>query len=303
MYRPELIYTTAGPFSTHVAGFILHEIFRIPWLAEMHDPLIYDKEKHKWQMYLFKKWLEKRIFRNASAIIYFTEKALANAVGRNQMKGRGYVLRPGAEPPDISGIRYKKRDKIHFGHFGSLAEDRSLKVVIQAFYELLKKSPDLNCRVCLNIYGSELDPVSLKFLSKYPLNGILRQHGRLEFDPLTNKSGRQRVMEAMRQSDVLILIHGEGMMCQEYIPSKLYEYLLTHRPILGLIEPNSELETFLINGGHFVTPGNDVRGVKNILAELIERWESDQLADRAEGSPFTVESAVNNLFSIVKTIA
>ena len=301
-YRPELIYSTAGPFSTHVAGFILHKIFRIPWLAEMHDPLIYDKEKHKWQMYLFKKWLEKKIFRNASAVIYFTEKALACAAHRNQITKRGYVIRPGAAPPDISGIRYKKRDRIHFGHFGSLAEDRNLKVVIQALYEMLRGRPELRHRICLDVYGSELDPVSLKSLSKYPLNAVLRRHGRLEYDPLTNKSGRQQVMEAMRQSDVLLLIHGEGMMCAEYIPSKLYEYLLTHRPILGLIEPDSELETFLIDGGHFVTPGNDVRGVKNIMAELIERWESDGLADLTEGSPFTVEAAVDNLLSIVKAI-
>ncbi len=110
-YRPKLIYTTAGPVSTHVTGFILNKIYKVPWLAEMHDPLIYDKEKHKWQMYLFKKWLEKKIFKNASAVIYFTEKALECAVHRNQIKEKGYVLRPGAAPPDISGIRYKKEIK------------------------------------------------------------------------------------------------------------------------------------------------------------------------------------------------
>ncbi len=178
-----------------------------------------------------------------------------------------------------------------------------MKVVIQALYELLKGRPDLIRRVCLDIYGSELDPASLKFLSTYPLDKVIRQHGRLEYDPRTEKSGRQQVMEAMRQSDVLLLIHGEGIMCQEYIPSKLYEYLLTHRPILGLIELDSELETFLKDGGHFVVPGNDVRGVKNIMAELIARWESDGLADCKEGSPFTIEAAVDNLLSIIRSIA
>lgn len=301
-YRPELIYSTAGPFSTHVAGFILHKIFHIHWIAELHDPLIYDKEKHKWQMYLFKKWLEKRIFKDASAVIYFTEKALDCAVRRNQMKDKGHVLRPGAAPPDISGIRYKKRNKIHFGHFGSLAEDRSLKVVIQAIYELLEERPEFRHRVCLDVYGSELDPVSVKSLSTYSLDGVICQHGRIEYDPQTKKSGRRQVMEAMRQSDVLLLIHGEGVMCQEYIPSKLYEYLLTYRPILGLVERDSELETFLVDGGHYVALGDDVEGVKNIMTKLIAKWESDGLPDYKEGSPFTVEASVDNLMNIVKTI-
>jgi glycosyltransferase involved in cell wall biosynthesis len=301
-YQPELIYSTAGPSSTHVAGFILHKFFRIPWLAEVHDPLIYDNEYHKWQNYWFKKWLETRICNSADAVIYFTESALKNAKGRNQIRGNAYVLRPGALPPDFSEVSYEKQDKIHFGHFGSLAEGRNLSVFIRALHELLNENPSWRDKICLDVYGAELDSASRATLTVCPLNEVLCEHGRLEYDSLTGKSGRQQVLEAMRQSDVLLLIHGIDIICEQYIPSKVYEYLLASRPILGCALRDSELGDILTENGHTFVSGAEVDEVKAAIVEFVTRWESDGLPDRAKGSPFKVEAVVNKLLDIVETI-
>jgi glycosyltransferase involved in cell wall biosynthesis len=301
-YQPELIYSTAGPSSTHVAGFILHKLFRIPWLAEIHDPLIYDNEHPKWQNYWFKKWLETRICNSADAVIYFTESALKSAKGRNQIRGRAYVLRPGARPPDFSEVSYEKQDKIHFGHFGSLAEGRNLSVFIRALHELLNENPSWRDKICLDVYGAELDSASRATLTVCPLNEVLCEHGRLEYDSLTGKSGRQQVLEAMRQSDVLLLIHGIDIICEQYIPSKVYEYLLASRPILGCALRDSELGDILTENGHTFVSGAEVDEVKAAIVEFVTRWESDGLPDRAKGSPFKVEAVVNKLLDIVETI-
>ena len=302
-YNPALLYSTAGPPSTHLTGYILHKIFNLPWIAEMHDPLILDDQPRKWHDYYFKKWIEKKVCKNASAVIYFTEKALENANRRHPIKHRGIIVRPGANPPDFSAAQYKKRDKIHFAHFGSLDKTRNLNVFIQALHELIKKNNDLKSMVLLDIYGCELDAFSRKTLSKYPLDGILMEHGRLEYDPKSGKSGRQQVMEAMRKSDVLVILHGgEGSVCNEYIPSKLYEYLLTYRPILGLAAKNTELEEFLIATGNLAVDKDNVCAVKKGISEYIDKWEKEGLSDRKESSPFTVEATVNKLLSIVKDL-
>ncbi|MEA2114707.1 MAG: O-antigen ligase family protein [Thermodesulfobacteriota bacterium] len=99
-YRPDLIYSTAGPSSTHLAAYLLHKTFGIPWLAEIHDPLVYDIEKRKWhQRYLFNNWLEKKICTHAAAVIYFTNHAMESADRRHPVHGQKVVLRPGADPP------------------------------------------------------------------------------------------------------------------------------------------------------------------------------------------------------------
>lgn len=303
-YRPGIIYSTAGPPSTHVAGLILHKLTGIPWLAEIHDPLIYDSEKPKGQNYAFKKWLEKVIFGNASAVIYFTNQALANAAHRTGIGGKGYVVRPGAKPPDFLRVKYEPGDKIHFGHFGSLAGNRNVGLVVQALHELIDEKPSWGNLICLDIFGAELDSVSRKSLKDFSLDGIVVQHGRLEYDPETGKSGRQRALDAMCRSDVLLLLHGDyGAMCDEYIPSKLYEYLLTGRPILGLVWPNTEMEEVLESQGHVVVCSTELGAIKRGIRGFVEAWECGiGVPAVSQALPFSVEATVEQLMKIAASI-
>jgi hypothetical protein len=135
------------------------------------------------------------------------------------------------------------------------------------------------------------------------LGEVLIEHGRLEYDPGTGKSGRQRVMEAMKETDVLVLVHGvEGSVCYEYIPSKLYEYLLTRRPILGMVQSRTELEEFLIENDHTVVDKDDISKVKKAIKSYIDKWGTEGLDDKQVASPFTVEATVDKLMSAVSEI-
>jgi glycosyltransferase involved in cell wall biosynthesis len=298
-FKPELIYSTAGPPSTHAAGYFLHKITGIPWLAEVHDPLIQNDERPRWHNYFFKKWLESRIWENAAAVVYFTEKARKSAGERNPGQGNSFVLRPGAVAPDLTDVHYEKRDTLHFGHFGSLAEDRNLAAVIRAMHDLLKENPAWQDILKLDIYGADLDPVSRGFLRQYPLKETVNLHGRLEYDPVTGKSGRRQVLEAMRTSDVLLLIHGTDEAVGEYIPSKLYEYLFAKRPIVGLVSADSELEAILKETGHRVADQTDFAAVKGVIENSVERWFSSGLESPVAASMYTVDKTVRKLIKIV----
>ena len=302
-YRPAMLYSTAGPPTTHLAGYILHKIYGLPWMAELHDPLILDDQHPRWHKYYFNRFVEKIVCSNASVVVYFTNRALKNANRRHPIKNKAIVVRPGANPPDFHSVSYNKTDKIHFGHFGSLDKTRNLEVLIRAFYELIRQKPDLERRIILDVYGCELDAVSRKALNKYPLGEVLVEHGRLEYDPETGKSGRQQIMEAMKSMDVLVVLHGgEGSVCYEYIPSKLYEYLLTGRPVLGLVETGTELEGFLIENNHASVDKNDVSEVKNAIESYVDKWDTEGLDDNKAASPFTVEATVDKLMSAVSEI-
>lgn len=301
-HRPQVIYSTAGPSSTHLAGFILKKIFKIPWIAEIHDPLIPESESAKkiYQRHAFHRWLEKAIMKNACAVIYFTENARKNAKNRTNTGNNIHVLRPGADPPDVSDIRYQKRDKIHFGHFGSLASDRNFYVLMEALSGVFRKKPHFKKKVVLDVYGTKLDSVSKNAVKKFSLEDVVCEHGRLEFDPLTGKSGRQQVFEKMHICDVLILIHGQTDTCDEYIPSKLYEYLLTARPIAGIASKGSELASILKSLGHPVVEPDNLKKIEATLEKLIFKWEKNQLFENTHKSPFTVENTVDKLMEIAK---
>jgi hypothetical protein len=110
-------------------------------------------------------------------------------------------------------------------------------------------------------------------------------------------------MEAMKMTDVLVILHGsQGNSCYEYIPSKLYEYLLTGRPILGLITSDTELEEYLIENNHTCVDKNDIPKVKEAIKAYIDQWSTAGLNDKQSESPFTVEETVNKLISAVSDI-
>ncbi len=300
-YRPALIYSTAGPSSTHFAAYVVHAVSGTPWIAELHDPLIYDIEPRKWhQRYLFHNWLEKKVCRHAAAVIYFTDHALESADRRHPIRGRKIVLRPGAAPPVTPELQYGRREQLHFGHFGSLAVTRNLSRLIQSFHLLFTEQPSLQQQVILDIYGSGLDDVSRSALVEFPLDGILQEHGRLEHDDASGKSGRQQVVEAMKLCDVLVILHGSGLICEEYVPSKVYEYLLTGRPILALTPQTSELGRIVLECGHWVVDPDDVHAIKNMLAECVRQWQIGRLDRSWPDSPYTIENTVDRLLNAAR---
>ena len=302
-YQPSLLYSTAGPPTTHLAAYILHKIYGIPWMAEVHDPFILDDQQRKWHKYYFNRFVERIVCGNASIVVYFTNRALDNANRRHPIKNKSLVVRPGANPPDFHRVKYRKTERIHFGHFGSLSDTRNLAVFIRALYGLIKQNKDLRNRIVLDVYGSELDAVSRKVLRECPLEEVLVEHGRIERDPQTGKSGREQVLEAMRVTDVLFILHdGEGSFVQEYIPSKLYEYLLTKRPVLGLTTSGTELEDFLVETGNVPVDKNDVAKVEEAIKMYFDRWNTYGLDDSNRESPFTVETTVNKLISAVSEL-
>lgn len=131
--KVDLVFSSAGAWSAHYAAWLLKKTTNVPWIAEVHDPMVirYDQEddgisprKNRDKRFLQK--LEAKICKDADHVWWFTEGALAYAKHRNPSLGeKGFVVLPGATPPSIDG-NHQYTKKLHICHFGSLANDRSL---------------------------------------------------------------------------------------------------------------------------------------------------------------------------------
>jgi hypothetical protein len=302
-HSPVIIYSTGGANSAHFAGYLLARRHHIPWIAELHDPMIHGEWRNSRMRYRWAAYLEQKICRHASAAWWFTEMALTRARQRNpELGSRGHMIIPGVGAPDFQGATYCKRERIHFTHCGSLAETRNFAVFFEALHGVIEKHPQYRDKVQIDVYSSNLDAVSRSALDRFPLPGIVREHGRLETDPVTGKSGRQQVLEEMRKSDVLLLLHGSDPFCEEYIPSKLFEYLWAKRPVLGLIWRNPQLEQILTERGHLAINALDVEGVRVKLTEIFVRWEAGGLPDNEHSNPFTVEDSVRRIVTLADSL-
>jgi len=106
----------------------------------------------------------------------------------------------------------------------------------------------------------------------------------------------------MRTADCLLLLHGQEPFCEEYIPSKLYEYAWARRPILALTWKNPQLDGLLVEAGHDVVNAADADGVARCLETLYKRWANDELVDTMDAFLFPVGSAVKEILRLVGTL-
>ena len=141
--------------------------------------------------------------------------------------------------------------------------------------------------------------MTLEAIEKFGFADVLLAHGRLEIDPVTGKSGRQRVAEKMQEADVLILLHGNDEWCAEYIPSKFYDYLWTGRPIWGITHRNPQLDQMLLDRGAYLSAEGDSEGIAMALERIWLDWQSKQLIEPI-WKPIGVDQAVNTILTQVQ---
>jgi hypothetical protein len=297
--KPVLIYSTGGAYTAHLAGYWLKRKFGLPWIAEIHDPMIFPGiTKNKMRM-RFSAWLESVICKHADVVWWFTEEALKRARERHPELGeRGHCLIPGSNPPEFTRVPYQRGKHLVIAHLGSLAETRNLEIFLQGLRRGLENIPQRAEHIHLHLYGGGIDPVSARAIRDFPHPAMIEQFGRLETDPISGESGRDRVLKRMNAADCLLLLHGTVPFCEEYIPSKMYEYLWTQRPILALVWRNPQMERMLRGLEHWAVTANDVGAIAAAITELHARCERDELADSGKPSSYTSEAATLRIVAL-----
>ena len=297
--HPVLIYSTGGAYAAHLAGYWLARKFDIPWIAEIHDPMIFPGLTKSRMRMRFSAWLEGTICKRADVVWWFTEEALARARRRHPELGeRGHCIIPGANAPEFARAPYRHGKHLVIGHFGSLAETRNLEIFLRTLQQVLKKYPQWAEHIRLHLYGGGIDAVSARAIKDFQHPAMIEQFGRLETDPKTGESGRDQVLKRMNAADCLLLLHGTVPFCEEYIPSKMYEYLWTQRPILALVWHNPQMERMLRELGHWAVQADDAYSIADGIEDLHARWMRDDLADSGTPSPYTAEAATRQIIAL-----
>ena len=310
--KVDVVYSSGGAWSAHLAGLWLKKSTGIELISEIHDPLVIRKspqdqgfEKPSNRDAAFRQSLERQLCQYADYVWWLTEGALHYAKVRNpQLNTSGYahgfVVTPGAEPPSHTQFSTQHQYGEHFNlcHFGSLAKDRSLSTILPALNTLLLKYPEARSHIRIHVYGASLDSLSAEAIQRLGLGDVVIAHGRLEKDPQSGISGRERVIEKMQQADVLILLHGQGEECAEYIPSKLYDYLWTGRPVWGITHRNPQLNEILSARNAYLSASGDDAGIAMTLEKIWQDWQKKNL-NPVLGSPVGVNQAVQTILETI----
>ena len=173
-------------------------------------------------------------------------------------------------------------------HFGALGGSRNLGYFFKALNMLFTEYPDLPVHFRLDIYGNNSRNVS-KQIKQFPYTATLRINGKIKW---------QKARKVMSTTDVLLLIQNTDDVSFETIPSKVYEYLHTGRPIFALLYRNPELQAMLEGMGHTVVQADDEEAIKKGLETYIDQWRQNRLQSSTAESPYTTETAVDKLIHL-----
>jgi hypothetical protein len=331
----DVVYSTAGAWSAQLAALWLKKSTGVFWMTEIHDPLVIRSSPDDVGFGVqpnrdarFRKWLEAQICKHADVAWWFTDGAVHYAKLRNPNlnepgNAKGVMVIPGAEPPGAAGevrnvtapaapaaqaaqaAQKPKEEHSHrygahlvISHFGSLAKNRSISTILNRLPSFFQKHPEARSVIQVHVYGAKVDSLTAEAITQYGFADLVIEHGRIEKDLVTGKSGRERIAERMQAADVLLLLHGDDAWCAEYIPSKMYEYFWMGRPIWAITHLNPQMNALLAERNAYISAADDAASIDQTLERIWLDWQQKNLMPLAF-KPIGVDQAARQILSLV----
>ena len=239
----ETIITTGPPHSLHLIGLALKNQIGVKWIADFRDPwtsIGYHKQlKLTKKSELKHKLLEKQVLNSADQIIvtsYITKLEFQNSTDKPiEVITNGYDV-GSSEKIDID-------DKFSLSHIGSLLSKRNPQVLWKVLSDLIKEHKDFSSDFKLNLIGLVSDDV-LNSIIKYNLSKHVNNVGYVS---------HKEAIKYQKKSQILLLIEINSENTRCIIPGKLFEYMISNRPIIALGPKASDVEKIIkeTNTGHY----------------------------------------------------
>ena len=284
-FRPDVIYSTGGPVTAHIAAERVSREQGMPWIAEFQDPLRTGTSSRNRRESALHRRTEKLVAEHADAVIYLTRELRDSTRKRISFKGNVETIYAGSPPVGESPQVDKTEDseRVRLVHIGTLSSTRNLKGILTALDVLNTDNSKILDTLGIYQYG-HADKAVETSSRKYP-----------EHIHLMGRVSHQEALEIMTKSEALLLIQDRSDISKETIPSKVYEYLNSGRPILGLVYRNPELAGILESHGHIAVQVDDPDAVAGALKIIVAKWRDGKLSEGLIPSDLTVSSAVDRL--------
>ena len=265
--RFDAILTSGAPHSVHLIGHALHRWTEMPWVADLHDPWTdigyYEELPHTWWARRLDAALERSVLSTANAVT--TVSPSWGDLFASKAPNRYHVVENGFSMSEFEGVDESLDDDFVLAHVGKLYASRNPT----ALWEALARLRDEGAipRLTLRLIG-DVDPVVTQALKDRGLLSIVEQKGFL---------AHEEAIREMARSTLLLLAIEPFAQAQGMITSKLYEYLASERPVLGVGPPDGDADALL--RGHQagqVAGWEDVEQAQSVVRAHYEAWAAGE---------------------------
>lgn len=264
----DTIVTSGPPHSLHLIGLQLKKELNVTWLADFRDPwttIGYHKAL-KLSSYAAKKHkqLECEVLNSADTIIVTskTTKAEFEAITTQPIE----VITNGYDVENVA--KQTLDEKFTLAHIGSFLSDRNPKLLWEVLSELINENTDFASHFQLKLIGKVSQEI-LDSIAQYNLNEYVNNLGYVS---------HQEALEHQRKSQVLLLIEIDSPETKSIIPGKVFEYLVSERPIIAIGPKGSDFAEIITstNTGVFFTY-EEKEKLKKTLSSYFELYLENKL--------------------------
>ena len=270
----DTIVTSGPPHSLHLIGLELKEKLNVKWFADFRDPWTtigyhkalrlsnYAAKKHK--------SLEHKVLNSADTIIVTskTTKAEFQAITSKPIS----VITNGY---DIENVEKQTLDtKFTLAHIGSFLSDRNPKFLWECLVELLKEIPDFKSDLEIKLIGAVSQEV-LDSIQEFDLNSYLNLLGYVS---------HHEAIAHQKKSQVLLLIEINSEDTKSIIPGKLFEYMVSNRPIIAIGPQGSDFADIIkeTNTGVFFDYSEKAK-LKSVILDFYNQFLEGKLQANGVG--------------------
>ena len=270
----DTIITSGPPHSLHLIGLGLKQKIKLHWFADFRDPWTtigyhkslllshYAAKKHK--------ALEHQVLNTADTIVVTstTTKTEFQAITNKPIE----VITNGF---DIENSKEQTLDTtFSLAHIGSFLSERNPKLLWETLVELIHEIPDFRNHLQLKFIGAVSQEI-LDTVTQFKLNTYLVNLGYVSHN---------EAIEHQKKSQVLLLIEIDSKDTKSIIPGKLFEYMISGRPIIAIGPKGSDFAEIITktNTGEFFEYSEKMK-LKSVLLDYYNRFLEGNLQSNPVG--------------------
>jgi glycosyltransferase involved in cell wall biosynthesis len=237
------------------------------------------------------KRLEKKVLEKADEIITITPFYVNRFQQLSQRPVR--LLTNGFDEEDFAGIVYKKNSRFLIRHIGIVNEKCDPKPFVDALRNELLENESLAQDLQLEFIG-EVHPQFRRYVEDAEVvKNITLFSGNVAHKTLIKMYG---------SSSALLIILTGYKDAEGFLPGKLFEYLATGLPVLGVGPATGDAATLLKEAGAGVMlEGDDQAVIRKTIRELHKTWQAAQTPNthRAGAAKFSRKEITRQLVEIL----
>ena len=270
----DTIITSGPPHSLHLIGLELKQKLNLKWFADFRDPwttIGYHKSLRLSSFAAKKhKSLEHQVLNSADTIIVTskTTKTEFEAITTKPIA----VITNGYDTEQVE--KQTLDSKFSLAHIGSFLSARNPSILWESLTELIQEIPAFKSHLEIKLIGAVSQEV-LETITQFGLNPYLNNLGYVSHN---------EAIAHQRKSQVLLLIEIDSEDTKSIIPGKLFEYMVSNRPIIAIGPQDSDFADIITrtNTGVFLIYSEKMK-LKSVILDFYNQFLEGKLQSNGVG--------------------